>query len=120
MEVLFGTDNQIFISILANRLPEHQQKPACFIEMGLAVILHRALLSPVAVVVKLAERDCSPEQNRCLSFPARRRGGSIRDRRCASSIVRAKRGLTATLVLFFQSKRLAEATLDANTFQHWS
>lgn len=55
MEVVLGIDNLIFISILTNKLPKHQQERARFIGIGLAVVLRLALLSLVAVIVKLTE-----------------------------------------------------------------
>lgn len=55
MEVVLGIDNLIFISILTNRLPEHQRERARFIGIGMAVVLRLALLSLVAVIVKMTE-----------------------------------------------------------------
>lgn len=55
MEVILGIDNLIFISILTNRLPEEKQERARFIGIGLAVVFRLALLSLVAVIVKLTE-----------------------------------------------------------------
>lgn len=55
MEIVLGIDNLIFISILTNKLPEDQQARARFIGIGLAVVLRLALLSLVAVIVKLTE-----------------------------------------------------------------
>ena len=48
MEVVLGIDNLIFISILTNKLPEHQRSRARRIGIGLAVILRLGLLSGVA------------------------------------------------------------------------
>jgi predicted tellurium resistance membrane protein TerC len=53
MEVVLGIDNLIFISILTNRLPEHQRSGARRIGIGLAVVLRLALLSLVAFIVTL-------------------------------------------------------------------
>jgi predicted tellurium resistance membrane protein TerC len=53
MEVVLGIDNLIFISILTNKLPEHQRSNARRIGIGLAVILRLGLLSGVAYIVKL-------------------------------------------------------------------
>jgi predicted tellurium resistance membrane protein TerC len=53
MEVVLGIDNLIFISILTNRLPEHQRSSARRVGIGLAVILRLGLLSGVAYVVQL-------------------------------------------------------------------
>lgn len=55
MEVVLGIDNLIFISILTNRLPEHQQSRARRIGIGLALILRLALLGTVAWIVHLTE-----------------------------------------------------------------
>jgi predicted tellurium resistance membrane protein TerC len=53
MEVVLGIDNLIFISIMTNRLPEHQRERARRIGIGLALILRLALLGAVAIIVKL-------------------------------------------------------------------
>ncbi|CAN5762776.1 TerC family protein [soil metagenome] len=53
MEVVLGIDNLIFISILTNKLPEHQRSRARRIGIGLAVVLRLGLLSLVAYIVQL-------------------------------------------------------------------
>ncbi|CAM5774134.1 TerC family protein [Bosea minatitlanensis] len=53
MEVVLGIDNLIFISILTNKLPEHQRSRGRRIGIGLALVLRLALLGTVAVIVKL-------------------------------------------------------------------
>ncbi len=53
MEIVLGIDNIIFISILAARLPEHQQKSARLIGLGLAMITRIALLCSLAWVMSL-------------------------------------------------------------------
>src|SRR6187397_1114024 len=53
MEVVLGIDNLIFISILTNKLPEHQRSKGRRIGIGLAVVLRLGLLSGVAYVVQL-------------------------------------------------------------------
>ena len=53
MEVVLGIDNLIFISILTNKLPEHQRSKGRRIGIGLALILRLALLGTVAIIVKL-------------------------------------------------------------------
>jgi predicted tellurium resistance membrane protein TerC len=53
MEVVLGIDNLIFISILTNKLPEHQRSGVRRIGIGLAVILRLGLLSGVAYIVQL-------------------------------------------------------------------
>ena len=53
LEVVLGIDNVIFISILANKLPLHQQKKARFYGLILAMILRLALLAMIAIILKL-------------------------------------------------------------------
>jgi predicted tellurium resistance membrane protein TerC len=53
MEVVLGIDNLIFISILTNKLPEHQRARARRIGIGLALILRLALLATIAIIVQL-------------------------------------------------------------------
>lgn len=53
MEVVLGIDNLIFISILTNKLPEHQRARARRIGIGLALIMRLALLSTIAIIVTL-------------------------------------------------------------------
>ncbi|MFC7395853.1 TerC family protein [Chelatococcus sp. GCM10030263] len=53
MEVVLGIDNLLFISILTNKLPEHQQSSARRIGIGLALFLRLALLGTVAFIVQL-------------------------------------------------------------------
>lgn len=53
MEVVLGIDNLIFISILTNKLPEHQRERARRIGIGLALILRLALLGTIAVIIQL-------------------------------------------------------------------
>jgi predicted tellurium resistance membrane protein TerC len=53
MEVVLGIDNLIFISILTNKLPEHQRERARRIGIGLALIMRLALLGTVAIIVQL-------------------------------------------------------------------
>lgn len=55
MEVVLGIDNLIFISILTNKLPKHQQSKARRIGIGLALILRLGLLGTVAWIVQLTE-----------------------------------------------------------------
>lgn len=55
MEVVLGIDNLIFISILTNKLPEHQRSRTRRIGIGLAVILRLGLLGTVAWVAKLTQ-----------------------------------------------------------------
>jgi len=55
MEIVLGIDNLIFISILTNKLPEPQRRPARRLGIGLALVLRLALLATVAVIVQLTE-----------------------------------------------------------------
>ncbi len=55
MEIVLGIDNLIFISIVTNKLPAHQQERARFIGIGLALVLRIALLGTVAIIVQLTE-----------------------------------------------------------------
>jgi len=53
MEVVLGIDNLIFISILSNKLPEHQRSKARKLGISLALIMRLALLSTIAWIVGL-------------------------------------------------------------------
>ncbi|HVK79717.1 MAG TPA: TerC family protein, partial [Verrucomicrobiae bacterium] len=53
MEVVLGIDNLIFISILTNKLPEHQRPRARRIGIGLALGMRLVLLSTIAFIVGL-------------------------------------------------------------------
>ncbi len=53
MEVVLGIDNLIFISILTNKLPEHQRPKARRLGIGMALIMRLGLLSTVAYIVQL-------------------------------------------------------------------
>jgi predicted tellurium resistance membrane protein TerC len=55
MEVVLGIDNLIFISILTNKLPEHERAKARRIGIGLALILRLGLLGTIAIIVTLTE-----------------------------------------------------------------
>lgn len=55
MEVVLGIDNLIFISILANKLPEEQRNKARRIGISLALIMRLALLSVIAWLVGLTQ-----------------------------------------------------------------
>ncbi len=55
MEVVLGIDNLIFISILSNKLPEHQRSRARTVGIAAALILRLTLLGTVAVIVKLTD-----------------------------------------------------------------
>jgi len=53
MEVVLGIDNLVFISILSNKLPEHQRSKARRLGISLALIMRLALLSTLAFIVGL-------------------------------------------------------------------
>ncbi len=53
MEVVLGIDNLIFISILTNKLPEHQRSRARRIGISMALVMRIALLGSVAYIVQL-------------------------------------------------------------------
>lgn len=55
MEVVLGIDNLIFISILTNKLPAHQQARARRIGIGLALVLRLGLLGTIAIIVRLTD-----------------------------------------------------------------
>ncbi|WP_373488316.1 TerC family protein [Blastomonas sp.] len=55
LEVVLGIDNLIFISILSNKLPAHQQQIARRIGIGLALIMRLALLTMIAFIVGLTD-----------------------------------------------------------------
>lgn len=55
MEVVLGIDNLIFISILSNKLPEHQRAKARRIGIALALIMRLGLLSTLAFIVGLVK-----------------------------------------------------------------
>ncbi|WP_374599881.1 TerC family protein [Brevundimonas sp.] len=55
MEVVLGIDNLIFISILSNKLPEHQRQRVRRIGIGLALVMRLALLSIIAWLVGLIQ-----------------------------------------------------------------
>lgn len=53
LEVVLGLDNIIFISIVAGRLPLHQQKKARRLGIMLAMVLRLALLTIISVILRL-------------------------------------------------------------------
>jgi predicted tellurium resistance membrane protein TerC len=55
MEVVLGIDNLIFISILTNKLPEHQRSTARRVGISGALILRLAFLSLIFLIVHLTE-----------------------------------------------------------------
>ena len=55
LEVVLGIDNVIFISILAGKLPQHQQKKARRWGLILAMFLRLGLLSVVSLIMQLKQ-----------------------------------------------------------------
>jgi len=53
LEVILGIDNIIFISILADKLPESQRKKLRFWGIGLAMVMRLALLAFISWILKL-------------------------------------------------------------------
>ncbi|MCB2054192.1 MAG: TerC family protein, partial [Geminicoccaceae bacterium] len=53
MELVLGIDNLVFISILTNKLPEHQRQSARRVGIGMALVLRLVLLGLVAVIVQM-------------------------------------------------------------------
>jgi predicted tellurium resistance membrane protein TerC len=55
LELVLGIDNVVFISILAAKLPEHQQRLARRVGLGLAVVMRVALLFSLSWIIRLTE-----------------------------------------------------------------
>ncbi|WP_293681839.1 TerC family protein [uncultured Phenylobacterium sp.] len=55
MEVVLGIDNLVFISILANKLPEHQRNQARRIGISLALIMRLGLLLTLGFIIGLTQ-----------------------------------------------------------------
>ncbi|MGE3626754.1 MAG: TerC family protein, partial [Hyphomicrobiales bacterium] len=55
MEVVLGIDNLIFISILSNKLPEHQRDKVRRLGILAALLLRLVLLGTVAFIIQLTE-----------------------------------------------------------------
>ncbi|TDH26416.1 TerC family protein [Segetibacter sp. 3557_3] len=53
LEVVLGLDNVIFISIVANRLPVHQQRKARIMGLILAMFLRLGLLGLISLILQL-------------------------------------------------------------------
>lgn len=53
LEIVLGIDNLIFISIIAGKLPPHQQPIAQKVGIGLALVMRLALLSVIAWIAAL-------------------------------------------------------------------
>jgi len=55
LEIVLGIDNLIFISILSNKLPEHQRVKARRLGIGAALIMRLLLLATISIIVQLTE-----------------------------------------------------------------
>lgn len=55
LEMVLGIDNLVFISLLAGRLPRHQQAQARRIGLMLALVMRLALLGSIAWLVHLTQ-----------------------------------------------------------------
>ncbi|HMP91820.1 MAG TPA: TerC family protein [Phnomibacter sp.] len=53
LEVILGIDNIIFISILADKLPQQQRKKLVYMGLGMAVVMRLALLAVIAWILRL-------------------------------------------------------------------
>jgi predicted tellurium resistance membrane protein TerC len=53
LEIVLGIDNVVFISILASKLPRHQQSKARRLGLGLAMVMRIALLFSLTWIIKL-------------------------------------------------------------------
>lgn len=55
LEIVLGIDNVVFISILADKLPEHQRARARRLGLALALITRVLLLLSLSWVIQLTE-----------------------------------------------------------------
>jgi len=55
LEVVLGVDNLIFISILSNKLPEHQRARARRLGIGAALVMRLVLLATISFIVQLTQ-----------------------------------------------------------------
>jgi predicted tellurium resistance membrane protein TerC len=55
LEVVLGIDNLIFISILTNKLPEHQRASARRLGIGAALVMRLVLLATISFIVQLTQ-----------------------------------------------------------------
>src|SRR6187402_256883 len=53
LEIVLGIDNLIFISILTNKLPEHQRARARRLGIGAALVMRLLLLATISLIVRL-------------------------------------------------------------------
>lgn len=54
LEIILGTDNIIFISILADKLPENQRAKLRIWGIGIAMLMRLTLLAVISWILKLA------------------------------------------------------------------
>jgi predicted tellurium resistance membrane protein TerC len=57
MEIVLGIDNLVFISVLASRLPEHQQARARAIGLGMALVFRIIMLFGLTYMIALREPE---------------------------------------------------------------
>ena len=55
LEIVLGIDNLIFISILTNKLPEHQRIPARRLGISAALVMRLILLATISYIVALTQ-----------------------------------------------------------------
>jgi predicted tellurium resistance membrane protein TerC len=55
LEIVLGIDNLIFLSILTNKLPEHQRASARYIGLGLALFMRLGLLFTITIIIGLTK-----------------------------------------------------------------
>jgi predicted tellurium resistance membrane protein TerC len=55
MEIVLGIDNIVFLAILSERLPAHQQRKARRLGLSLALIMRLALLFTLSTIMRLVE-----------------------------------------------------------------
>lgn len=55
LEIVLGVDNIIFISIISNKLPEHQQEKARVLGLAFAMIFRIGLLLGISYIIKFNE-----------------------------------------------------------------
>ena len=53
LEVILGIDNVIFISILSDKLPDHQRNQLRYWGLGLAMVMRLILLTLISWILKL-------------------------------------------------------------------
>ena len=55
LEIVLGIDNILFVSIIAGKLSEHQQKRAIGIGMAMAMILRLVLLLGISLLMRMQD-----------------------------------------------------------------